>query len=63
MPDLSIRRLTLAEEAQALARHAVETLTEPANPYQGQPEEAEFWNLYLRHLFEASAAAETEGGA
>lgn len=63
MVDTSIRRLTLAEEAQALARQAVETQTEQPNPYKGKPEEAEFWGLYLRHLFEASAAADTEAGA
>lgn len=63
MADLSIRLLTLAEEAEAAARRFVDTGEPQDNPHRGTPDEQAWRSAYERWLLQLSAAADTEGGA
>lgn len=62
MTDLSIRRTTIAEQADAAARRFVQTHTPEQNPHEGTPD-APVWKaaferfLLLHSLPEAEASA------
>lgn len=63
MTDFSIRRVTLAEQAEAAARRYLETGERPENPHAGTADETPWRHAFEVWLLALSAAAETEGGA
>lgn len=63
MSDLSIRRMTIAEEAQAAARRFIQTKDAEPNPYVGTDDEQVWRSAFERHLLALSAPEGCEGGA
>ena len=61
MTDTSIRRLTLAEEAEAHVRWTLETGEVLPNPHAGTAQEAEFAALHARWHAELTAPEGVEG--
>jgi hypothetical protein len=63
MADTSIRRVSLAEQAEAAARRFVETGEPEPNPHKGTDDEQPWRSLYERWLLALTADEGTEGSA
>lgn len=61
--DASIRRISIAEQAEAAARLFMETGSPQANPHAGMAGEQVWRSVYERWCLALSAAADTEGSA
>lgn len=62
MADLSIRRVTIAEQARMAAARFMETGEPQPNPHEG--EEAAAWrSAYDRYILQISAEQDTEASA
>jgi hypothetical protein len=62
MTDTSIRRVTIAEQAQLAAAKFMETGEKPDNPHAGTADEQAWRSAFERWLL-ALSAADVEGGA
>lgn len=59
--DTSIRRVTIAEQAEAAARLFMETGTPQPNPHAGTADEQAWRSVYERWILALSAHENTEG--
>lgn len=63
MTDFSIRRVTIAEQAEAAARRFIETGERQDNPHRGTPDERTWQFLFLRWCDAIQLAECTEASA
>jgi hypothetical protein len=63
MADLSIRRITIAEQAREAAARFVQTGEREANPHAGTAEEQLWRSAFERYVLQFSAAQDTEASA